>query len=91
MTDDRMKRGAQIRAEVLGQAHVSQPGPNPSKFQKAFQDFTVEHCWGNVWVRPGLERKTREHAQSWHAVGHGTLARIRGTRARRAQQWRDRR
>ena len=59
MTDDRMKRGAQIRAEVLGQAHVSQPGPNPSKFQKAFQDFTVEHCWGNVWVRPGLERKTR--------------------------------
>lgn len=59
MSEDRIKRGAQIRAEVLGQTHVSQPGPNPSKFQKAFQDFTVEHCWGNVWVRPGLERKTR--------------------------------
>ena len=66
MTDDRMKRGAQIRAEVLGQAHVSQPGPNLSKFQKAFQDFTVEHCWGNVWVRPGLERKTLSVMGRWH-------------------------
>jgi 4-carboxymuconolactone decarboxylase len=59
MEEDRHLKGARIRAEVLGQAHVGKPGPAPTKFQKAFQDFTVDHCWGNVWVRPGLERKTR--------------------------------
>mgnify|MGYP003393140906 CR=1 FL=1 len=56
---ERHRRGAQVRAEVLGRAHVSKPGPAPTKFQKSFQDFTVDHCWGNVWLRPGLDRRTR--------------------------------
>jgi 4-carboxymuconolactone decarboxylase len=59
MEKDRLALGKQIRTEVLGERHVNQPGRAPTKFQKAFQDFTVEHCWGNVWVRPGLDRKTR--------------------------------
>jgi 4-carboxymuconolactone decarboxylase len=59
MSQDRHAQGARVRAEVLGQAYVSKPGAAPTKFQKAFQEFTVDHCWGNVWVRPGLERKTR--------------------------------
>lgn len=59
MSQDRIKEGAEIRAKVLGKDYVSRPGPAPTKFQKAFQDFTVEHCWGNVWVRPGLDHKTR--------------------------------
>lgn len=57
--EDRLARGRAIRREVLGASHVDTPGQTPTKFQKAFQDFTVEHCWANVWVRPGLERKTR--------------------------------
>lgn len=59
MDQDRHARGIAIRTEVLGKAHVGAPGSALSKFQKAFADFTVDHCWGNVWVRPGLERKTR--------------------------------
>ena len=59
MDQDRIALGNQIRMEVLGKKHVSEPGSSPSKFQKAFLDFTIEHCWANVWVRPGLERKTR--------------------------------
>ena len=59
MEEERLTLGRRIRAEVLGETYVNEPGPSPSKFKKAFQDFTVEHCWGNVWVRPGLERKTR--------------------------------
>ncbi len=51
--------GKQIRAEVLGLEYVNRPGPTPTKFQRAFQHFTNAHCWGNVWIRPGLERKTR--------------------------------
>jgi 4-carboxymuconolactone decarboxylase len=59
MDQDRHARGAQVREEVLGKAHVGKPGAAQTKFQKAFQEFTVDHCWGNVWVRPGLDRKTR--------------------------------
>lgn len=59
MEKDRLALGKQIRTEVLGERHVNKAGLSPNKFQKAFQDFTVEHCWANVWVRPGLERKTR--------------------------------
>lgn len=57
--EEKLARGREIRREVLGARHVDKPGPTPTKFQQAFQDFTVEHCWANVWVRPGLERKTR--------------------------------
>jgi 4-carboxymuconolactone decarboxylase len=57
--EDRIALGKKIRAEVLGAKHVNKPGPTPTKFQQAFRDFTEEHCWANVWVRPGVERKTR--------------------------------
>ncbi|MGV6874038.1 carboxymuconolactone decarboxylase family protein [Pseudochelatococcus sp. B33] len=57
--EEKIELGRQIRAEVLGQAYVSQPDSDPSKFKLAFREFTTETCWGNVWVRPGLERKTR--------------------------------
>jgi 4-carboxymuconolactone decarboxylase len=55
---DRIK-GAQVRQEVLGTKHVSGMATNADPFYQNFIDFTEEFCWGNVWVRPGLERKTR--------------------------------
>jgi 4-carboxymuconolactone decarboxylase len=55
---DRIK-GAQIRQEVLGTGHVKGMATNVDPFYQNFIDFTEEFCWGNVWVRPGLERKTR--------------------------------
>src|SRR3954466_55335 len=54
---ERHEAGAKIRSEVLGGGHVSSDKVDP--FNKHFVEFTVDHCWGNVWVRPGLERKTR--------------------------------
>lgn len=59
MDHNKLALGARIRREVLGDRYVSGSGKTPSKFQSAFRDFTVEHCWANVWTRPGLERKTR--------------------------------
>jgi 4-carboxymuconolactone decarboxylase len=56
---ERIEKGKEIRRKVLGAAHVDRPGPTPTKLQRAFQEFTTEHCWGNVWVRPGLDHKTR--------------------------------
>ena len=67
MTDDRMKQGAQIRAEVLGQAHVSQQPIRASS--RRLSRVEVEHCWGNVSVVPGPGAQNAEHAQSWHRFG----------------------
>jgi len=57
--DEKMELGRTARAEVLGADYVNRGGPNRSKFQQAFRDYTEEHCWAAVWTRPGLPRKTR--------------------------------
>jgi 4-carboxymuconolactone decarboxylase len=58
---DRIKEGARIRREVLGAGHVDrgQAEAAADPFYRHFVDFTTAHCWGTVWVRPGLSRKTR--------------------------------
>jgi 4-carboxymuconolactone decarboxylase len=62
LTDaERIKEGARIRREVLGTVHVDRGHADAvtDPFYQHFVDFTTEHCWGTVWVRPGLSRKTR--------------------------------
>ena len=55
------KEGARIRREVLGAEYVDAGRQRAAgdALGEAFIDFTEEYCWGNVWVRPGLPRKTR--------------------------------
>lgn len=53
----RQEAGAKVREEVLGTPYVKSGGTDP--FMQHFTEFTVDHCWGAVWVRPGLPRKTR--------------------------------
>ena len=55
------KEGARIRREVLGAEYVDAGAKRAAgdPLGEAFIDFTEEYCWGNVWVRPGLPRKTR--------------------------------
>ncbi len=55
----RREIGAKIRKEVLGASHVKASDAAPTVFDTLFQQFTEEFCWGNVWPRPGLERRTR--------------------------------
>ncbi|OBH19010.1 carboxymuconolactone decarboxylase family protein [Mycolicibacter sinensis] len=50
------ERGREIRAAVLGNAYVAAAGDD---FSKPFQDLVTEYCWGAVWGREGLSRKTR--------------------------------
>ena len=56
--DDRRKAGTQVRREVLGAAYADSPKKD-DPFYSQFLSFTVDHCWGNVWIRPGLDKKTR--------------------------------
>lgn len=58
---ERIKEGARIRREVLGASYVDRGKADAQvdPFLQHFVGFTTEHCWGNVWVRPGLSFKTR--------------------------------
>ena len=55
------KEGARVRREVLGAEYVDSGLKKAAgdPLAEAFIEFTEEHCWGSVWVRPGLPRKTR--------------------------------
>ncbi|TVY25651.1 4-carboxymuconolactone decarboxylase [Lachnellula hyalina] len=52
--------GLKIRYEVAGKSYVDKALVNgSSEFARPMQELVTEACWGSVWSRPGLERKTR--------------------------------
>jgi len=57
--DGRYARGLVTRREVLGDAHVDRSLRNATEFSSAAQELVTEYCWGAVWNRPGLDRRTR--------------------------------
>jgi 4-carboxymuconolactone decarboxylase len=54
-----LEQGLETRSAVLGKAHVERARGNATPFTRDFQDYITQYCWGDVWGRPGLERKTR--------------------------------
>jgi 4-carboxymuconolactone decarboxylase len=56
---DTYEEGLRIRKEVLGAEHVERSLANVSDFSRPIQEFVTEYCWGVVWSRDALERKTR--------------------------------
>ena len=61
MTKDngRYERGLATRREVLGDDHVERSLRDATDFSGPAQEFVTEFCWGDVWTRPGLDRRTR--------------------------------
>jgi 4-carboxymuconolactone decarboxylase len=64
MTNDKTRAemfedGLRARREVLGDAHVDRSVAQVSEFSRPIQEFVTEYCWGVIWNRDGLERKTR--------------------------------
>ena len=55
MSDDGMK----IRREVLGDEHVDRAVAGTTPFTADFQDLITRYAWGEIWSRPGLDRRTR--------------------------------
>lgn len=51
--------GLKIRKEVLGEAYVANATASADEFNKPLQDLVTEYCWGALWGRDGLDRKTR--------------------------------
>lgn len=52
-------KGLAIRRAVLGDEYVDNSMKLSDDFNKPMQELTTEYCWGYVWGREGLERKTR--------------------------------
>jgi 3-oxoadipate enol-lactonase/4-carboxymuconolactone decarboxylase len=59
MTDERYERGMFVRREVLGDAHVDAAMAGASPLAADFQELITRYAWGDVWARPGLDRRTR--------------------------------
>ena len=51
--------GERTRREVLGDEHVDRAQARTTEFTAPFQDFIQRYAWGEVWNRPGLDRKQR--------------------------------
>ena len=56
---DLYDRGMQVRREVLGDEHVDAAVARTTDFTADFQDLITRYAWGEIWTRPGLDRKTR--------------------------------
>ncbi|HYL08183.1 MAG TPA: 4-carboxymuconolactone decarboxylase [Candidatus Udaeobacter sp.] len=58
MTDDTNK-GMQVRREVLGDEYVDRAEASRTSLTDEFQDLITRYAWGEIWARPGLDRRTR--------------------------------
>ncbi|WP_253888536.1 4-carboxymuconolactone decarboxylase [Actinokineospora diospyrosa] len=61
-----------VRREVLGDEHVDRAVAATTPFTAAFQDLITRYAWGEIWTRPGLDRRTRSciTLMAMVALGH---------------------
>lgn len=59
MNQDLFDKGLKTRREVLGAEYVDASIKNADDFNREMQELVTQYCWGDVWNRPGLERRTR--------------------------------
>jgi 4-carboxymuconolactone decarboxylase len=59
VTDPAYERGMEVRREVLGDEHVDAAVERTSDLTAEFQDLITRYAWGEIWTRPGLDRRIR--------------------------------
>ncbi|MGI9522567.1 MAG: carboxymuconolactone decarboxylase family protein [Hyphomicrobiaceae bacterium] len=59
MTKDLKARGDKVRREVLGDARVDHTTRDPDALDAPLIDFLTKNAWGDIWSRPGLDRRAR--------------------------------
>jgi 4-carboxymuconolactone decarboxylase len=59
MSIEDQKTGEVIRRQVMGSSHVDESLGNATAFDMPLQEAAMEHAWGGVWARDGLDGKTR--------------------------------
>ena len=59
MNKELYDQGLKIRREVVGDAYVDASLKNADDFSQPMQELVTQYCWGDVWSRPGLDRRSR--------------------------------
>jgi len=59
MNKELFDKGLKIRREVVGDAYVDASLKNSDDFSMPMQELVTQYCWGDVWSRPGLDRRSR--------------------------------
>ena len=59
MADSLFDKGLAVRKDVLGAEYVEASIKNADDFNRPLQELVTEYCWGAIWTREGLPRKTR--------------------------------
>ena len=59
MSSDKFDAGLKVRKEVLGEEYVENALKNVDDFNRPMQELVTEYCWGTIWTRDGLPKKTR--------------------------------
>lgn len=60
-----------VRRAVLGDAHVDRAVARTTEFTADFQDYITRCAWGEIWTRPGLDRRTRSCLTLTALIAHG--------------------
>ena len=63
--------GMAVRRAVLGDAHVDRAEAGTTALTRDFQSFITRYAWGEVWTRPGLDRRTRSVVTLTALIAHG--------------------
>ncbi|WP_308221073.1 4-carboxymuconolactone decarboxylase [Gordonia sp. ABSL49_1] len=58
-TESTYDAGMSVRREVLGDNHVDRAVAGTTEFTEDFQNLITRYAWGEIWTRPGLDRKSR--------------------------------
>ncbi|MBC8461164.1 MAG: carboxymuconolactone decarboxylase family protein [Deltaproteobacteria bacterium] len=59
MSDEKYVQGMTVRREVLGDEYVDKAISSATDFTKPLQDLVTENCWGEIWTRSAIPKKTR--------------------------------
>lgn len=57
--NEQRERGRAILAEVLGQDYLERRDQSTNDFNRPLREFSEAYAFGDIWARPGLERKMR--------------------------------
>ncbi len=56
------ERGLKVRKAVLGEEYVNKSIAGADEFTRTMAEWSTEYCWGALWTRPGLDRRSRSIA-----------------------------
>jgi 4-carboxymuconolactone decarboxylase len=70
------ERGLALRREMFGVAGADQALEKASELSRPLQEMVTRFCFGEVWQRPGLDRKTRSLLTVAMLIGTGRMAQL---------------